>query len=94
VNLGYFCDVAELAIMHKNILAKFGYRLDLEVENFQEFIYFGHFAANCCINLPTENLNFFFETWHQILSNVSKKSCFSSFKKVEIRQKHKNSNGV
>jgi hypothetical protein len=28
-----FCDVAKLAIMHKNILAKFGYRL--KVENFK-----------------------------------------------------------
>ncbi len=30
-----FCDVAKLAIMHKNILAKFGYRRDLKVENFK-----------------------------------------------------------
>jgi hypothetical protein len=28
-----FCDVAKLAIMHKNILAKFSYRL--KVENFK-----------------------------------------------------------
>jgi hypothetical protein len=30
-----FCNVAKLAITHKNILAKFGYRLDLKVENFK-----------------------------------------------------------
>ncbi len=30
-----FCDVAKLAITHENILVKFGYRLDLKVENFK-----------------------------------------------------------
>ncbi len=44
----YFCDVAKMAMTHKNILAKFGKKIHIKVKHLQHLcIFFGYILEPC-----------------------------------------------
>jgi len=74
--LGQFCDVAKVLTIHRKILAKFGYKLNMKVKFFKHSSLFFCHLLEPCIETWKIFLNF---GWDLAIEKLKKTLDFSTF---------------